>query len=150
MHNYVLTRFGHGKRHKQAKEYWSHFFLYRNLNCWRWEKTMKLIKGSDWPLYDLESKLSCINKWHNFLLRINDRKEYRYQCCIIYPSNICFQNYFSIHSHTFTEDMLKSLMDLYNSKCKFVKEWDKKPKDVGGQNTVGKNKKVSIRVSSWA
>ena len=94
--SYVLTRFGHGKRHKQAKEYWSHFFLYRNLNCWRWEKTMKLIKGSDWPLYDLDSKLSCINKWHNFLLRINDRKEYRYQCCIIYPSNICCQPYFSM------------------------------------------------------
>ena len=32
---------------------------------------------------------------------------------------------------------LKSLKDPYNSKCEFVKEWDKKPKDVGGQNTVG-------------
>ena len=29
------------------------------------------------------------------------------------------------------------LIDPYNSKRMFVKEWDKKPKDVGGQNTVG-------------
>ena len=28
------------------------------------------------------------------------------------------------------------LIDPY-SKCEFVKEWDKKPKDVGGQKTVG-------------